>query len=419
MVYIRQRNLPKLREYKYAGVDKSLVSKYILKPFYTHVAIKCFPMSMAPNLITLTGFSFVVINVLTMLWYNPTLDMDCPPWVYLTWAIGLFLYQTFDAVDGSQARRTHQSGPLGELFDHGVDACNTGLEVLLFAAAMNLGQSWKTVLTLFGTVFTFYIQTWDEYHTHTLTLGIVSGPVEGVLTLIVVYFLTFLKGGASYWQQPMLPSLGFPKNDLLPESMYQLAWNEWYMWYGAVVLVFNTVSSAMAVIKVRRERGQDPYKPLLGLLPILVTWALITAYLWLNPVILHHHLVPFTLFASMVNAYSVGQMIVAHLVKDKFPYQNVLVIPLAWAVVDSLGPRLGLWPSALGSDIYQVAFIFLALGLALGVYGSFVHDVITTICDYLDIWCLTIKHPYVEGKTDTITSPQTGGEQNGDLKKKA
>lgn len=32
----------------------------------------------------------------------------------------------------------------------GVDACNTVLEVLLFAAAVNLGQSWNTVLTLFG-----------------------------------------------------------------------------------------------------------------------------------------------------------------------------------------------------------------------------------------------------------------------------
>lgn len=47
MVYIRQRNLAKLHEYKYSAVDKSLTSKYILKPFYTHVAIKLFPMSMA------------------------------------------------------------------------------------------------------------------------------------------------------------------------------------------------------------------------------------------------------------------------------------------------------------------------------------------------------------------------------------
>ena len=48
------------------------------------------------------------------------------------------------------SRRTGQSGPLGELFDHGVDALNTSLEVLLFSAAMNFGQGWKTVVVLFG-----------------------------------------------------------------------------------------------------------------------------------------------------------------------------------------------------------------------------------------------------------------------------
>lgn len=68
--------------------------------------------------------------------------------------MGLFLYQTFDAVDGSQARRTKQSGPLGELFDHGVDAVNTSLEVLIFAASQNLGMGWKTVMTLFACEFT-------------------------------------------------------------------------------------------------------------------------------------------------------------------------------------------------------------------------------------------------------------------------
>ncbi|KAI5288585.1 hypothetical protein KEM52_001108, partial [Ascosphaera acerosa] len=103
MGFIRQSSLPRLREYKYAGVDHSLTSRYILKPFYQHVVIKCFPMWMAPNLITLTGLLFVLVNVATMLKYNPTFDQDCPPWVYLSWAAGLFLYQTFDAVDGAQA----------------------------------------------------------------------------------------------------------------------------------------------------------------------------------------------------------------------------------------------------------------------------------------------------------------------------
>ncbi|KAL9021299.1 MAG: hypothetical protein Q9185_001504 [Variospora sp. 1 TL-2023] len=96
MVYIRQKQLAGLHPYKYAGVDHSLVSRYVLKPFYNNVAIN-------PNAITLSGFSFIIVNFLTMLWYNPTMDQDMPPSVYWSFAIGLFLYQTFDAVDGTQA----------------------------------------------------------------------------------------------------------------------------------------------------------------------------------------------------------------------------------------------------------------------------------------------------------------------------
>ncbi|KAE9970739.1 hypothetical protein BLS_004770 [Venturia inaequalis] len=402
-MYIRQDKLPKLKEYKYSGVDHSLVSRYVMKPFYTNVVIKCFPMSMAPNAITLSGFGFVVLNILTLLWYSPGLDQDCPPWVYASWSIGLFLYQTFDAVDGSQARRTHQSGPLGELFDHGVDAVNTSLEVLLFSACMNLGQSWQTVMIQFASLLTFYIQTWEEYHTHTLTLGLVSGPVEGILTLVAIYAFTAIKGGGSFWHQSMLSCIGISKSALIPDYVYNMQWIDWYIVYGGIMIVFNTVSSAQLVMKARRARGQRARVALLGLLPFFATWTLITAYLYLQPEIRHNHLVPFIFFAGIINAYSVGQMIVAHLTKSRFPFGNVLLAPLLYGVVDSLGPvlqrsfgtALG-WPSALGEDVYQVAFVFCCLGLAIGVYGSFVVDVIVAICDYLDIWCLTIKHPWVE-----------------------
>lgn len=43
------------------------------------------------------------------------------PWACLLTAIGLFLFQTLDAIDGKQARRTGSSSPLGQLFDHGLD----------------------------------------------------------------------------------------------------------------------------------------------------------------------------------------------------------------------------------------------------------------------------------------------------------
>ncbi|KAH0289502.1 sn-1,2-diacylglycerol cholinephosphotransferas-like protein [Aureobasidium namibiae CBS 147.97] len=400
MVYIRQDRLPKLKEYKYSGVDHSLLSRYVLKPFYTHVVINCFPMSMAPNLITLSGFSFVIMNLLTMFYYTPGMDQDCPSWVYYSWAIGLFTYQTFDAVDGSQARRTRQSGPLGELFDHGVDAVNTSLEVLIFSAAMSFGQGWKTVLILFASLLTFYVQTWDEYHTHTLTLGVVSGPVEGIVILCLVYAFTGYVGGGSFWHQSMFACLGVPRLATIPDVVYDLPWTDWYMVQGSAVLIFNTVLSAMNVMAARRLRKENPVFALYGLAPFFLTWTVIPAYLFLQPVILRQHLVPFVLYVGLVNAYSVGQMITAHLTKSPFPMTNVLVLPLLFGVIDSLGPvlqqHIGLgWPSALGDGQYQIAFMFSCLGLAVGVYGSFVVDVIVTICDYLDIWCLTIKHPYV------------------------
>lgn len=36
-----------------------------------------------------------------------------------SFALGLWLYSTFDNIDGKQARRTGSSSPLGQLFDHG------------------------------------------------------------------------------------------------------------------------------------------------------------------------------------------------------------------------------------------------------------------------------------------------------------
>ena len=125
-------------------------------------------------------------------------------------------------------------------------------------------------------------------------------------------------------------------------------------------------------MRVRRERGQSAYKPLLGLLPAFGAWGLFVVYLAFHPEIRQNYLVPFILFIGLVNAYSVGQMIVAHLVKTSFPYHNVLILPLAFAVADSFGASLGLWSSIIGADLNQVEFVLLLLGFAIGIYGTFV-----------------------------------------------
>ncbi len=42
--------------------------------------------------------------------------------VFLSFALGIFLYQTLDNTDGKQAVRTNSCSALGELFDHGSDS---------------------------------------------------------------------------------------------------------------------------------------------------------------------------------------------------------------------------------------------------------------------------------------------------------
>lgn len=229
-------------------------------------------------------------------------------------------------------------------------------------------------------VMTFYVQTWDEYFTHVLTLGIVSGPVEGILTLCTVFLITGYMGGGSFWHRPMLETVGVPKPAFIPESVYEMPFTSWYMIYGALVLLFATGSSILNVMDSRRKRKENPVTPLLGLLPFVNVWILVPVYLYLQPGILHNYLVPFVLYVGIVNAYSVGQMIVAHLLKTPFPMGNALMWPLAIAVFDSLGPWSGLWPSLLGSDTYQTAWLFTMLGIAIGVYASFVVCFLFSLC---------------------------------------
>ena len=126
-------------------------------------------------------------------------------------------------------------------------------------------------------------------------------------------------------------------------------------------------------MQVRRERKQPAHTPLFSLAPYFLTWTFVPLYLHLQPIILHHHLIPFIFYVGLINAYSVGQMITAHLTKDpEFPMYNILIIPLGLAVLDNLGPMFRFWSSALGDGTYQIAFVFCCLGLAVGVYGSFI-----------------------------------------------
>ena len=80
------------------------------------------PEWMAPNLVTLTGFSFILSALACVFPFINGFQQTPPPWALLWTGFAMIAYQTLDAMDGKQARRTNSSSPLGALFDHGCDA---------------------------------------------------------------------------------------------------------------------------------------------------------------------------------------------------------------------------------------------------------------------------------------------------------
>ncbi|KAD7479933.1 hypothetical protein E3N88_03069 [Mikania micrantha] len=144
------------------------------------------------------GFMFLLVSAVLGYIYSPHLDSPPPRWVHFAHGLLLFLYQTFDAVDGKQARRTSSSSPLGELFDHGCDALACALEALAFGSTAMCGRNtfWFWVIS----AVPFYGATWEHYFTNTLILPAVNGPTEGLMLIYVVHFFTSIVG-AEWWAQ--------------------------------------------------------------------------------------------------------------------------------------------------------------------------------------------------------------------------
>ena len=150
-----------------------------------------------------------------------------------------------------------------------------------------------------------------------------------------------------------------------------------------VGLKANVESSSLNVVKVRREKKLPVGEALAGLLPFFALATMVLIWLSLRPVILREHLLPFMFFLGACFAYQVGLIIVSHLIMGPFPFVNILLLPIFVGMADAVGPFLhgytgGIigWPSALGDGPYEVAYVFLCMGLALGVYGSFVVSIL-------------------------------------------
>ncbi|XP_063223555.1 choline/ethanolaminephosphotransferase 1 isoform X4 [Bacillus rossius redtenbacheri] len=193
MLFYKERilspdQLKRLEDHKYSASNCSLLDP-VLQPWWNWLVGKL-PLWLAPNLITVVGLLVNILTTLILVWYSPDAKLEPPRWACFLCALGLFVYQSLDAIDGKQARRTDTSSPLGELFDHGCDSISTVFVALSACVAVQLGYypSWM-FFQCFCAMTLFYCAHWQAYVSGTLKFGKID-VTEAQFTIMFIHLVS-------------------------------------------------------------------------------------------------------------------------------------------------------------------------------------------------------------------------------------
>lgn len=198
-----------ISKWKYKSIDNSISTK-LLTPFWNFSLQNLVPLDVAPNILTLSGLLCLIYA-----WYISYLYIDIYPTVVtIASVILVYAYQTFDALDGKQARRTGNSSPLGELFDHMCD--NIGVVFLVLTLCNVIGITYKpTIWFLINLVqIGFVTEHVKSLKSYVVQFDMFTGPGEAIImaTLIMIlgYFIDlsqWLNGTLFYYC--VLASFGY------------------------------------------------------------------------------------------------------------------------------------------------------------------------------------------------------------------
>ncbi|KAG2382491.1 hypothetical protein C9374_005071 [Naegleria lovaniensis] len=427
--YISEEAKNNLQKYKPSTQqDYSFISK-ILNPYWNYVS-SLIPNYVAPNTITLVGFIAVVVSyvmtvtAITLNWNHKksgeiTNEQDAlPSYMYLINAVTLFWYQTMDAIDGKQARRTGTSSPLGELFDHGCDSINSLMQTVLALAPLQLLNAsedpWISFVTLVCVTWMFFISIWQQFYTSVLSFQNFSGPTEGQFVVIFVNILAFIFGPRLFNENMF--SLIF--NDVFRASidvtssptLFALTHYQWLKLKYLVItgIVLSTVPSIFGIIystiktlneskdvekaenEIRKDVKTPVWKSLFsyGFFSVLfLVWMGFSTIYSYKESLLQSHLLLILYIYGMYHAYIVTRFILARVCDLGIPmFMNILYI-LVLAFGNSLLAGFD------GKDTLLDESLFL-IALAAIITISYVHmacNIIMSLTEHLGIYCFSVE----------------------------
>jgi len=360
----------------------------ILNPAWT-AAAECLPLWLAPNTVTTLGFLHCLSSY-TLLWRYQALETVTvgegevlPSWVLVFSAYCAFAYYTLDCMDGKQARRTGQSSPLGQLFDHGVD-CISLLSHFsnVFSFVLIGGSKWFLVCQV-TTHIVFFSAQWVEYHTGSLPTG--AGKFLGVTEVNYgVAILTFCNAfinREAFWLRPLAEVV---PETFLPPFLLDVRINEFcvIMWavmnVGCIAKALQMVFHDVTAPAARRAALAHLTSPLLlAAAPFALPAGFIegnSRYLSLSVGLLFSHI------TTKLIVFGMARMSYANVQREVLPFCVACIAAGATG-----GSFESVW------RITPRTFLTIACWLhGLWLVG-FCRAVIIQICARLDIYCFSIK----------------------------
>jgi len=369
--YASLSELQNLKSYKYHGVDRSIFAK-LLQPFWS-AAVMYLPETLAPNMVTLIGFMFMIFSFLLQVSFCTNgIETVAPRWVYLVHCFCLFAYQTLDALDGKQARRTGTSSPLGELFDHGCDAVTSSLLTITIASTLQIGNGWLVFFILMVSLSAFYLAQMEEYHTGTLDLWYFN-VTEAQLFTMLLYLVTAAIG-PEFWNEFFVINGN--------TTLFQ------YKHFPALIVflgVFFTVISNFVRLIGGSKDGSIKLSKVIGhLVPVGSSCLFFSLWAYYSKIHILYNgktVLPFLLSLGFLFAFMVGRIVLARMCKQDFSSIQLLSLPAA------IGAFIAIFPT---SFISEETFVIGYCILSIAAYLHLALNVIRILTSFLGIKCLSI-----------------------------
>lgn len=375
--YLTPEHLQGFQKYKYSSVDTNPIGTYVMHPFWDWL-MQFFPRWIAPNLITFVGFLFIIKSFLLLSYfdyyfYANSDDSSTPPipnWIFAVIACNIFISYTLDGIDGKQARRTQTSGPLGELFDHGLDSWTTVfLPVFIYSIFGRNGYSLsphRLYFICWNVFFNFYISHVEKYNT-----GILYLPWSYDISMLgsVILFAIASRTNPNAFKRIVFGRFSIGK--VLEVGFY----------FGTLVLNVPVVIYNLYVAHVTKKgKNLSFWEGVRPMVPLVVFFALSVAWLIYSPTnVIERDPRAFCLLAGSIFSNLCCRLIIAQMSNTRCQIFNWILVPFSIIILVSiLVPSLELF----------LLYVILMITIVYHVhYGT---CVVKQMCDHFDIMCFRI-----------------------------